>query len=152
MDIYHACIRGNYDQVKELLSQGADPTCQYGIVEGVALLLQDGRADPTVANNYPIRVASEYGYTKIVSLLLQDGRADPTVYDHYSLEWACHNGHIDIVSLLLEDGRVDPTVNNDWIIRFTREEEIKEMLIAYKYRVDGKEYCKLKSDLALLDR
>jgi hypothetical protein len=42
--------------------------------------------------------------------------------------------------LLLKDGRVEP---NDYVIRHSTE-EIKDMLVKYKYRVDGKEYQNAK--------
>jgi ankyrin repeat protein len=156
MDIYHACIRRNFDQVKELLSQGEDPTiydnfaikhtCEHNFIEGVELLLQDGRADPTVHNNYPIRIASEKGYAKIVSLLLQNGRADPTVDYNYAIRMASERGHADVVSLLLQDGRADVTADDEWAIK-NATKEIKDMLIAYKYRIDGKEYQRLKGQI-----
>ena len=46
-----------------------------GHTDVVRLLLADGRADPTVNNNHPIRLSSENGHADIVELLLADGRA-----------------------------------------------------------------------------
>jgi hypothetical protein len=102
-------------------------------------LLRDGRADPANLYNSPIRVACQYGNIKMVEALLQDKRVDPTDLDNLALRYASLYARTDVVSLLLQDGRVEPT---DQIISEAPTDEIKEMLIAYKYRVDGKEYCK----------
>ena len=154
MDLIEACKEGNIERVKELLKQGVDPTADdnlaiiyasfFGHTDVVEALLQDGRADPTTENNYPIGIASAQGYTSIVSFLLQDGRADPAVDVNYAIRRASYNGHTDVVKLLLQDGRVEPT-DNDAIEAAT--DEIKEMLVSYRYRVDGDEYCRLKENL-----
>jgi ankyrin repeat protein len=109
-----------------------------GQFEIVKLLLQDGRADPASRNNRSIENASYNGHIKVVEFLLQDRRVDPTADDSKALKWACYHGN---VKLLLQDGRVEPS---DWAINNTKTEEIREMLVSYKYRVDGKEYCRLK--------
>jgi ankyrin repeat protein len=154
MDIYQTCQTGNVERVKELLKNGVDPTVFEnasiriasfsGYTKIVELLLQDGRADPTVFNHAPIRNASYYGHTEIVELLLQDGRADPTTLNNFALRLACCNGHTKVIEILLQDGRVEAT---DQAIKNARTDEIKEMLLKYKYRVDGSEYCRLKNDI-----
>jgi ankyrin repeat protein len=115
------------------------------------MLLQDGRVDPLADNSYALLKACENDNVDVVILLLKDGRADPTEDNNYAIKAASQNGNQEVVKVLLQDGRVDPTADNDYAIRRAKTEEIREMLIAYKYRVDGKEYCKAKSDLALLD-
>ena len=141
--------------IKELLKNGADPTRHnnapiiYASTNGhsdvVEVLLQDGRADPTAGENCCIRNASYYGHTKVIELLLQDGRADPTAQNNFALRRACIYGRTDVVALLLQDGRVEAT---DQAIKNARTDEIKDMLLKYKYRVDGSEYCRLKNNLS----
>lgn len=46
-----------------------------------------------------------------------------------------------VVELLLDDGRVK--VSDD-AIKEAKTEEIKEMLVRYKYRVDGDEYRRME--------
>jgi ankyrin repeat protein len=111
--------------------------CVQGFIDVIKLLLANG-ADPTAFENEAIRLACTDGLANVVEMLLQDGRADPK----HALEFACVNGHTKVVSLLLQDGRVDPTENNDYAIKIAATDKIKERLIAYRYRVDGKEYCK----------
>jgi ankyrin repeat protein len=154
MDIIEACQVGHLERVKELLMNGVDPSinnnwaistaCACGHANIVEMLLRDERVNPADQNNRAIRSASYYGNTIIVKLLLQDGRVDPTVDDNWAIQWASARGHKKVVSLLLQDGRVEVT---DHAIRAANTEEIKEMLIVYKYRVDGPEYQKLKNNL-----
>jgi ankyrin repeat protein len=108
-----------------------------GHADVVSLLLRDGRADPTVDDNWPIRAASKNGHTDVVKVLLRDGRVDPSYNNNWAIYRASLNGNIVIVNLLLKDGRVEV---DDWIINNAKTKEIKEILIAYKYRVDGPLY------------
>jgi ankyrin repeat protein len=157
MDLVDACIHGNVDEVKKLLLKGVNPSAYGNLairwaasnyhIKVVEILLQDGRADPTIDNNQILTNTATYGDVKMLKLLLQDGRADPTVGNNYAIKHASFMGYTEIVSLLLQDGRVDPTDNNEWAIRYAKTPEIKDMLIAYKYRVGGKEYQKLKKEI-----
>jgi hypothetical protein len=117
---------------------------QQGHTDIVKLLLQDGRADPTAGYNDAIIHACKNGHIKVVEALLQDGRTDPTDADNSAIGFASRYGHTDVVRVLLQDGRVDPADDNEWAIKFAATQEIKEMLINYRYRVDGPEYQKLK--------
>jgi ankyrin repeat protein len=154
MDLYQACEKGNLERVKAWLDFGVGPyfnkdyalklACEYGHIDVVKLLLQDKSVNPTSWDNCCIRWASRNGYTKIVKLLLLDGRVDPTADNEYAIKHASFMGYTEIVSLLLLDGRVDPTADNEYAIIHAKTQEIKEMLIKYKYRVDGPEYQKLK--------
>jgi ankyrin repeat protein len=147
MDIIRACQDGNVERLIKLLKNGGDPTVDdnapirnasfYGHSGVVEVLLQDGRADPTVDDNAPIRNASCNGHTEIVELLLQDGRVDPTAQNNFVLRRACMYSHTKVIEILLQDGRVEAT---DQAIKNARTDEIKDMLLKYKYRVDGSEY------------
>jgi hypothetical protein len=117
---------------------------EVGHEDIVALLLQDGRADPTALENFAIRRASEFGHEKVVSLLLQDGRSNPAACDNYALRYASYRGHTKIVEILLQDGRVEAT---EFAIVHAITDEIREMLIRYKYRVDGKEYRRMSEQI-----
>jgi ankyrin repeat protein len=154
MNLCEASLTGNIKRVNELLAQGYDPTVgenfpirmasRWNRVDVVKALLQDGYADPTACNNAAFRYACKHGHTDIVRLLLQDDRVDPTDKYNYAIHKAILMGYTNIVSLLLEDGRVKPPL--DGFMKYTTP-EIKEMLIRYKYRVDGKEYCRLKNEI-----
>ena len=156
MNLYEACKEGNIIRVKELLEQGVDPTVNDNVeiriailqnhVDVVKILLQDGRIDPTTMGNWPIRHASEQGYTDIVEALLQDRRVDPTEYKNAAICWAGESGHVKIVKMLLQDGRVEATDN---AIKYAATNEIYELLLKYKYRVDGSEYVKAKTEINL---
>lgn len=149
--IEYACINNKVEILQLLLEYGLDPTTHnsiksavyHGYTDILKVLLQDGRIDPAVENNWPIKIASQRGFEDCVALLLQDGRVDPTASG--SIRFASQFGHTKVVSLLLEDGRVDPTDENEYAIRLAATKEIKDMLIAYKYRVDGQEYQKMKN-------
>ena len=154
MSFYKACSNGDVELVKKFLIKhdisigncgwALRYSCYFGYLDIIELLILDGRADPAALNNAAIQFASEEGYADIVSLLLQDSRVDPTDNDNYAIDGASKNGHIDVVEVLLQDGRVEPT---DKTIKMAETDEIREMLLRYKYRVDGKEYCRLKNAL-----
>jgi hypothetical protein len=122
MNLIEACIRGDTDGIKEGIEDETDIRFLHHILQ----------------------LACCYGRLILVNALLQDGRADPTLENNHALGLASEHGHIDIVNVLLQDGRVEPTIDNDIAIKKVKTQEIKDMLIAYKYRVDGKEYCRLK--------
>ena len=156
MNLHLACRYGYIDEVKAALKNGADPSIfnneaitiasAAGRTEVVKVLLQDDRVDPSDDDNYAIEIAIKHGHVNVVKALLQDGRADPTADHNYSIFLASSYGRIEIVKLLLEDGRVQ--VTND-AIEDAATEEIKDMLINYRYRVDGPEYCKMKGQSLL---
>jgi len=93
---------------------------KYGLVDEVKRLLNKG-VDPTLYNNYSIRMASENGHTDVVKLLLQDKRVDPSDDDNWSIIMSSENGHTDIVKLLLQDERVNPTIPNNQSIRMASQ-------------------------------
>jgi hypothetical protein len=89
-------------------------------------------------------MAIQHGHADVVEVLLQDGRVDPTADNNYSIFLASLYGHVKVVEVLLQDGRVEITA--DAIVN-SATDEIKDMLINYRYRVDGPEYCKMKDQL-----
>jgi len=91
---------------------------KYGLIDDVKRLLNKG-VNPTIDNNYSIRMASGYGHTDIVKLLLQDRRVDPTADSNYAIGVASQNGHIEVVKLLLQDERVDPSDDNNYAIMWS---------------------------------
>jgi ankyrin repeat protein len=154
MDILQAILNNSFTQVKELLEKGANPNIEIrGTVplsyvcyksddsEMIQLLLEYG-ADPTFNASEALRMACFFGHTKIVKLLLRDGRADPTCFDNHAIKISLRNSNIDVVKALLQDGRVD--IHKEYKFSHVKQ-EIADMLIAYKYRVDGQEYQKMKN-------
>jgi hypothetical protein len=90
-------------------------------VELLELLLQDVRADPSVKNNYAIRLASCKGHLTVVDRLLQDPRVDPSANNNEAIRRASENGHLAVVNRLLQDSRVDPSVDDNYAICFSSE-------------------------------
>eukprot|EP01102_Stenamoeba_stenopodia_P015850 TRINITY_DN5474_c0_g1_i1.p1 TRINITY_DN5474_c0_g1~~TRINITY_DN5474_c0_g1_i1.p1 ORF type:complete len:395 (+),score=57.12 TRINITY_DN5474_c0_g1_i1:114-1298(+) len=88
-------------------------SAEFGRASLVALLLEDGRADPGARDDWAIRWASRNGHSDVVKLLLKDKRCDPAAKSNYAVRWACENGHVDIVKLLLADDRVNPSDQNN---------------------------------------
>ena len=117
--------------------------CYYGRLKVVEALLQDARVDTVNA----MLDACMGRQLQVVEALLQDERVDPSSNNNIAIELASYNGSVEIVKALLKDGRVDPTVKEEWAIKNAKTPEIKEMLIRYKYRVDGKEYQKIKDSI-----
>jgi len=93
---------------------------KYGLIDDVKRLLNKG-IDPTIDNNYSIRMASENGHTDVVKLLLQDERVDPSDDSNYAIRMSSENGHTGVVKLLLQDERVDPSAYNGRAIRMSSE-------------------------------
>ena len=131
-------------------------TCFYSLVYSIttedvvllATLLQLQDFDPSDADNFAIRFASENGYLEVVQLLLQNERVDPSADDNYAIRLASYNGHMDIVRLLLQDVRVDPSADNNFAIRWASESGRLEViqLLVQDERVDPSAYdnCSLK--------
>ncbi|KAF9425947.1 hypothetical protein BGZ76_003000, partial [Entomortierella beljakovae] len=93
--LHRACSSGSYNNVVELLNQGAD------------INVQDN------AQWTPLHEAALSGHTKVVELLLSRG-ANPNARGHgndTALHDSAQNGHLDVVRLLLEYG-ADPDYKN----------------------------------------
>lgn len=114
-----ACTYGDIATVNVLLkdkriipsSQNLKDAAKNNHVEIVKALLIDGRADPVIDWNYPLKllsIASEKGWLEIVDLLLEDVRINPSRIDE-PLSLAIKNGHALIVKRFIEDKRVNST-------------------------------------------
>lgn len=79
--------------------------CKWGRSKTVKVLLEDGRACPTLLDNYCIRKACKYGHVSVVEQLLNDGRSDPNVGKGSLLVSAYKKGTMDILELLCLDWR-----------------------------------------------
>jgi ankyrin repeat protein len=132
VEFQRAVFFGDRDVVELFLHHGrADPTahfddcdefdrsfdslcvaCVHGHAPVVALLLEDGRANPAANDSESLRSACAHGHAPAVALLLADGRADPAANESAALQHACKHGHADVVLLLLQDRRADPTVDD----------------------------------------
>ena len=85
--------------------------CRYGKQDIVQLLLQDGRATPTLAH---LKTACSNRHAHILQLLLQDGRAKPSfelLFDEIK------GGVLRIAELLVKDGRIDVYANNNALLQ-----------------------------------
>jgi hypothetical protein len=67
----------------------------YLTLQIVNFLLQDPRIDPTVFDNFAVRVACENGHEKVVAMLLKDARVNPAAQNNYAVVAAVKNGHIE---------------------------------------------------------
>lgn len=90
--------------------------CSEGYTDLLLFLLSETDVDPTLENNYGIKIAVENSDSDIVEILLKDGRVDPQLQDNYLIITASENGESDIVEVLLKDGRADPQVRNNYPI------------------------------------
>ena len=133
---------GNLLLVQVLLEAGADPRwhddrannlavnddCYLSLltraVQGanaavLTLLLEDGRADPTIKESVAVRIACQDGRADMLKLFLRDGRATPP---DYCLSVSTAHNHLEVTQILLKDGRIDPTdLNNYYLKRALRE-------------------------------
>jgi ankyrin repeat protein len=112
-----ACMYGNFKLVNVLLKGGAEPTSD-------ALLY-----------------ACQHNRFNIAKLLLKAG-ADPNANSEEYMKWAHWYDNLNMAKVLLEAG-LEPT---DEIIKYATR-NIKDLLITYKYKVDGKIYNELKSQI-----
>ena len=71
-----------------------------GHTEVVALLLADGRAQPSAMRQLPLRMAASNGHAEVVALLLGDPRVDPTAEGGRAATLAALEGHKEVVRLL----------------------------------------------------
>lgn len=100
--------------------------CYIGKLETIKELINNG-LDPTIQNNYLIRIASQNGHLSVVKYLISIG-CDPIAYNNWAIRKAGENGHLSIVKLLYSYG-ADPTVNNNqtiqWASNFGHIETVK---------------------------
>ena len=88
--LFNAAQRGNLEEIRTLLEQGADINIRLGVDQWT-----------------PLMTASREGRLEAVELLLAEG-ADPNIRDarfnKNAYHWALQYGHRDIARLLLENG------------------------------------------------
>ena len=102
----------NIDNIKDV--------SKYGFLDEVKRLMQQG-VDPSVENNYAIRLASDNGHLYVVRYLLKDKRVDPSHMNNYAIRFSSENGHTDVVRELLKDPRVDPSADTNYAIGFASQ-------------------------------
>jgi hypothetical protein len=108
-------------------------------VDTIALLLQDGRADPTGLLNLACIINDSACTSEVVELLLQDGReCKHQALLNMDLLTACRYANLSAVEVLLRDGRADPTACLDGpsaclrvacTIRSTRASDVVKLLL-----------------------
>lgn len=118
----------------ETLNSMLKESCTNRAIDMTKLVLEAG-ADPMSFDSYALIYVCIDGNFEIAKLLLDAG-ADPTARDNQSIKYASSNGHVKVVKLLLEKGAepVEYAIENAWT------NEIRDLLIQEKYKVDGKEY------------
>jgi ankyrin repeat protein len=107
-----AAVVASTEQLRLLYDQ------YYGHVDVVRVLLSDARIDPTVDENYAIRIAADRGHVDVVRVLLSDPRVDPAAEHNHAIGFAAFNGHCDVVRVLLSDSRIDPGADDNFAIRY----------------------------------
>lgn len=106
-DEYTLAIKDNdFDHVKELLT----------------------KYDPSVEDNFALRLACYYNRVKIVKLLLNDKRVDPSLKNNHALRLACYYGNTEIVKILLKDKRVVPSAEENKAIRIAFKRNHKSIV------------------------
>jgi hypothetical protein len=74
--------------------------CYLNDITKVKEGLSDMNVDPSVSDNYAIRVSSKYGHTEIVRLLLGDKRVDPSAENNEAIRLAMYYNRNNTVNLL----------------------------------------------------
>ncbi|XP_048251564.1 protein HOS4-like isoform X2 [Haliotis rufescens] len=90
-DLHGASIAGNLEEVKRILSLGADVNCRWGW------------------GQTPVMWAARWGHRDVVELLVSEG-ADVSLVNRYgrnTLHWACSGGHLETVKYVLSLHVVD---------------------------------------------
>lgn len=160
-----ACIGSNIGLVKLLLAdrevapnlhdgRAIEIACSKKDPNLLKILLDDGRCNPTRANNFAITLAlrdlvhDRYNvqrvsdYIETLRLMLQDRRIDPIRNNSSLIAEACVSGIIELVRILLEYG-IDPGEYSSMAIRHAAKvqdnHEIISLLLQDE-RVDPTEY------------
>lgn len=146
-ELYEAATTGDVQEVRALLSEGADLRLVdhdsleddqfyelYRYPEVVRALLEADALDPNDGNSYAMLLICEEGWVGSLRLLLIDGRADPNVKQdsRAPIIIACAHGRTQAVRLLLLDGRADPAANKSgavwWCARRGRVEILRLLM------------------------
>lgn len=109
---FSAVIRNNLDTVKQLVSEGVDPTqgenwalievCRLGYLDILKFLVSVG-VDVNTRDGWALHWSSSYGHLDIVKYLVSVG-ADITVHDSMALSKASTHGHLHVAEYLLSVG------------------------------------------------
>ena len=120
-----AALHGHADIVELFLYQyNVPPTdfmfywsARYGHDRVVALLLQDGRVNPSFNDNRAVRKVAKYGCCPVLYLLLQHSLVDPSALNNEAIRCAAERGHVDAVRCLLAHSRVDASASDNLALR-----------------------------------
>jgi ankyrin repeat protein len=154
--LFQACEQGWVIVVKLLLEAGADPTYRdnmqlittlikavYANNLAIVKLLLEYGANPNDGDYYEeetgFTMACRFVNYNMVKLFLQECVIPSDHLNHALIYAACRSKKI--VEILLEYG-ADPTC--EAAIENAATAEIKDLLLKYKYKVDGEEYQRLK--------
>ena len=105
--------------------------------------------DPSMFDDYGLRISCQNGFLKSVEFLLEDKRVNPAVRNNKPIRLACKNGYHEIVGLLVEDERVDPTVNDNYCIKIATDSDIGNGYYYYFTRVIEKLLSRLDLDFGI---
>ena len=167
-----ACVRGKPELVKSFLrKRTVDPrTKNYYLIiathlpnsimtknhlEIIRLLLEDGRADPSVDDCVALHYAIAHRHIEMIKLLSTDKRIDPSLGNNELILYAARGEgtpgtlsqfHLDLARLLHKDGRVDPTVENCKCVKLAMAAGNLEMvkILVSGTRIDLKEMIKFE--------
>jgi len=111
-------------------------------IEAVKLFLEDGRINPAMSDNYPIRSATHDDLYDIIKLLMEDERVDPSDFNNDALYTAVSHESYDIVKLLMTDKRVLYKINLNIIYCDVVYNEFKKITCCKSFE-EVKYYLKL---------
>jgi hypothetical protein len=109
-----ACMKGDIDTVRLLLSAGVDPSClngeallkaaKHGHLEIVKLLLSIKQVSPFSVDNFPLKLAAKNNHMDVVNVLLSDNRAkySDLVFSKFMIDYAFETSNQELLRLLLE--------------------------------------------------
>lgn len=96
--------------------------------------MEDGRFDPSVLNNDPLRQAVHRKSYGIIRKLLSMEQVDPSCNDNEFLQFAVMHRDIQTIKWLLQDPRVDPNSSIDSVVEEGNETIISLLLQTNKLR------------------
>ena len=91
--------------------------CANGYGSVVAVLLADGRADPTARDYAGLIAAAERSHSEVLILLMNEPRVDLGLGGAGLLQTAASHGRVDVVRLLLSDPRVNPGADEQFAVQ-----------------------------------
>lgn len=99
--------------VLKLINEGSDldpvmiTAIKYKQPNVLSVLLEDGRFDPMIQENYPLKYACELGYIECVELLLSDHRMDLAGEGYSVIQYACLSDNVEIVKRVLSHSAIN---------------------------------------------